>query len=113
VGNELWNLVVERSIAPVAYDTRIQTVPNTSYVGQLPVSQEQGLPLTLTIVRNASQGAVTIIEPETGRFRYTPYPGARGKNTFTFLVSDGQQNWNTATVEIMLGFPMYIPLAKR
>ncbi len=58
--------------------------------------------LTYSIVRNASNGWVQLLNSSTGSYRYTPNANTTGTDSFTFRVSDGSAFSNTATVTITI-----------
>jgi len=58
-------------------------------------------PLTYSVVEQATKGIVTIIDSNTGHFKYTPYPIAIGNDIFYFKVNDGLLD-SKASVEIII-----------
>ena len=59
-------------------------------------------PLYFTIVDNAKKGNAKITDNVSGSCTYTPDPDKNGSDFFTFIVSDGNSNSNTATVNIII-----------
>jgi len=58
--------------------------------------------LTYTIVDNGSLGSVTITDPSTGAFTYTPKPNAYGSDGFSYKVDDGSYESNIANITITI-----------
>lgn len=82
---------------------------NQSLSATLSGSDPQGRELTYEIVGSATNGTVTLTNPLTGRFTYTPNPNARGTDSFTFRVNNGQAYSNTATYRLVYT-PRILPL---
>jgi hypothetical protein len=59
-----------------------------------------GDPLTVRLLTQPRHGK--LIAHENGAFTYTPAPGWLGEDTFTYRVSDGQLDSNTATVTLVV-----------
>ena len=72
-----------------------ETVSSTLNAGDL-----ENDPLTFSIKTQPSKGTVTITDVNTGAFTYTPTPGGRGLDSFTFAANDGALESNAATVYI-------------
>jgi hypothetical protein len=88
---------------PVADD---QTVPlvGSSVVVTLTASDLDGDSLTFSIVSNPSEGRlskkITTISETEAEVTYTAKRNFSGSNSFTFLVNDGTNNSNVATITI-------------
>ena len=89
---------------PVAEDDSVTATPGESIVINIGNndSHPNGDDLKSSILKNPSQGAVTITDnvgvPDTAT--YTPNIDAQDSDTFTYQVSDGKGGSNTATVSI-------------
>ncbi len=70
-----------------------------------------GDPLQYVIVQEPSKGSVSLTNPATGAFVYTPYAGSSGEDSFTFKVSDGKADSNPASASIDLGAANPVVLA--
>jgi lysophospholipase L1-like esterase len=87
---------------PLASNACLSTPVNTSATGSLDATDPGGLPLTYSILDQATKGTVTI--DIAGNFLYTPSnPNFRGMDKFTFRAtdSDGLQS-NVGTVWILI-----------
>lgn len=91
-----------QNTAPVAADVTFSSVQNAAVNGTLSASDDEGDPLTYSIVANGQKGTATITNAVYGTFRYTPNPGASGTDTFTFKVNDGRTDSNVATATIVM-----------
>ncbi|MFC7680928.1 Ig-like domain-containing protein [Paenibacillus sp. GCM10028914] len=89
--------------APVAKSGKLTTPIDTPVSGTMSASDEDQDPLTFSIVKEAAKGTVVIDDAEKGTFTYTPNSGVVGVDTFTFKVSDGKKESETATVTIHIG----------
>jgi len=58
--------------------------------------------LTYSIVINGAKGVATIIDPATGDYQYDSNLNATGVDSFSFKVSDGSTDSNTATVSVTI-----------
>jgi len=97
--------------APAAADSAITVGVGATISGTLSASDADGDNLTYSIVTPPSTGAVTITDASTGDFNYTA-PNQSGNDSFTFKVSDGQADSNTATVSITISSnPNQAPVA--
>lgn len=60
-------------------------------------------PLTFIIVRQPSNGTlVSVLEGGVQKFRYTPNPGFVGVDSYDFKATNGTQESNVATMEIVV-----------
>ena len=82
--------------ALVAIDMILETDPDS------PVSQELGSSGALSheIVAMPSNGTLTMHNPVTGAFTYTPHPGFSGTDSFRFVALNGSRRSEDGTVEI-------------
>lgn len=85
---------------PSALNSTITDTENTSTTGTMQASDADGEPLTFTVVSQPGHGSVTVTNPSTGAFSYTPASGFTGSDSFTFTANDGYADSNTATVSI-------------
>ena len=82
--------------------------------GTLSASDEDGDPLTFSVVTNGSKGVAQITDAATGAFTYTPSAGASGADSFIFKANDGQADSNVAIVTVTIsGGRVYLPLVRR
>jgi len=94
----------------VANDGSITTFENTLINGTLSGSDSDGDPITFSIDGQPIAGTVTITDPSTGAFTYTPNNGFTGTDNFTFSVSDGNSS-SGATETITVLVPNQVPVA--
>src|SRR5262249_55332579 len=59
--------------------------------------------LTAELVSGVSHGTLALADD--GTFTYTPVPGYRGPDSFTYQAKDGGLTSNTATVNLTVGAP--------
>lgn len=85
---------------PVASDGTLTTDENTPASGTLVASDPDGDPLSFSIVGQPGHGTVTLDDPSTGAYTYTPSQDFSGSDSFTFKANDGQADSNTATISI-------------
>lgn len=79
------------------------TQQNISTWGTLPGSDPDGDTLTYEIVSYPQHGLITLTNTATGSYRYTPYDGVIGTDSFTYRVRDSYGNYSpvqTMTVSI-------------
>ena len=88
--------------APVAADGEFAGPSDVPIDGVLSASDPDDDPLTFNIVTESAHGSVTITDPATGAFTYTPDTGYVGEDLFTFLANDGQVDSNIATVTLFI-----------
>jgi len=93
--------VVEANGVPVAYSDSITVFRNLAYGGQLKAVDPENDALSYHLVANPSKGSITINQG-TGEFVYTPTAQIVGSDSFSFYVSDGLNQSNTASVEVMI-----------
>jgi hypothetical protein len=88
--------------APVAKDLSVHASKDKPASSRLLADDPDGDTFTFSIEVLPEKGAVTITDPRTGAFTYTPDQGATGKDRFKFSVFDGKarSNWGTVTIEI-------------
>ncbi len=91
--------------APVASAGSLSTTVNTAATGTMQGSDQDGNALTFSVVTAPAHGSVSVTNASTGAFRYTPTSNYSGNDSFTFKVSDGQAQSNTATVSITVTAP--------
>ena len=95
--------VVAVNDAPTAVNTSFVTTEDVAYTGSLPLAADvDGDSAVYTISTAAAHGVVTISNPATGAFVYTPNGNYNGVDTFSYTVADanGDQNTYTASVNI-------------
>jgi ELWxxDGT repeat protein len=109
-GRELWMLDQSALGTPIANSARIAVKVDTPYFGRLDAVDLDGRALTYTITDNGNQGVAAITNATSGTFTYTPNPGASGRDTFTFGVTNGQYESEIATVQVIIVTPRgYLP----
>ncbi|MDN5865272.1 MAG: Ig-like domain-containing protein [Gammaproteobacteria bacterium] len=85
---------------PVAEDGSLTTGEDTPASGTLVASDPDGDALTFSIVDEPAHGGVTLDDPGTGAYTYTPDAGFSGSDSFTFTANDGFVDSNVATISI-------------
>jgi len=87
---------------PSAANGTLTTNEDTPVNGVLNATDVDGDTLTYSIVSNGAKGTVTITNPATGAYSYTPNADANGSDAFTFKVNDGTADSNVATVTVTI-----------
>ena len=89
---------------PVAQDSEFETYKNISGTVPLEISDPEGDPLTVQIVKEPKRGTLEI--SEDGSVSYTPMENKVGKDSFTYTVTDSAGNTSEeATVRIRIQKP--------
>src|ERR1043165_1113427 len=83
--------------APTANNQNVSVAFNSTQTITLTGSDPNNLPLTYSLVTVPTHGSLTGIPPNLS---YHPVTNYIGSDSFRFLVNNGQQNSNTATVSI-------------
>ncbi|MHB0937343.1 MAG: tandem-95 repeat protein, partial [Armatimonadota bacterium] len=88
--------------APTAANLNLSTNEDTPFTGQLVGNDIDGDTLTHSLVTLPQTGTVTLLDPTTGSFQYTPSLNFNGTDTFTYRVKDSTLYSNTATVTLTI-----------
>jgi len=88
--------------APEVNDLIITTDEDKSVAGFLNAFDQDGDSLSYTIVSNPKKGAVESFNNQTGNFTFSPNPDINGSDSFSFMVNDGSDNSNIASVNITI-----------
>lgn len=99
----VWIEVLEIGDAPVASNVNITTDEDLVVNGNMNAIDGDTPVLTYEIDMTSvtpQSGSVTLDDPTTGAFTYTPAPNFNGITTFTYTATDGVSVSNTATVTI-------------
>ncbi len=94
------SITVAKDNPPQANDGSLTTNQDQAANGTLKASDPDGGPLTFSIVAQPAHGNVSLDDPATGAYTYTPAKGYHGTDSFTFQASDGILESNVATVNI-------------
>ena len=87
--------------APIASDSSQNLNGNTAFSGQLPsASDVDGDSVTYAVGAQAANGLVTI--KADGSYTYTPNATFHGADSFTYIISDGQGDTNTYSMEMLV-----------
>ncbi len=88
------------SMVPLAHSQGFGVNEDTVLNAALSATDADNSPLTFTVVSPPAHGAVEILNPATGAYRYTPTLDFNGTDTFTFRVSDPYFTSSLATATI-------------
>jgi len=89
--------------APVAENLTLTTFRDVGISGSFAATDPEGDPVTYRIVNTPARGQVKIDEQDPTTFRYTPYEGKKGKDSFTYVAVDSAGNVSKpATVKITI-----------
>ncbi len=98
---------------PVANSGSLTTDEDTPATGTLSASDADNNTLTYSIVdQTGANGTVTITNPATGAYSYTPAANFNGPASFTFKVNDGTTDSNIATISITVNAVNDAPVAQ-
>lgn len=86
--------------APVAVDGSLAVTEDMAQSGTLVATDVDSASLSYSLVTNPSHGTVTIIDPATGAYTYTPAADYNGPDSFSFKANDGTLDSNVASVSI-------------
>ncbi len=81
----------------------VMTQRDISTYGTLTGSDPEGDALTFEITEYPSSGLITLTNPQTGDYKYTPYDGFTGVDSFSYTVHDCYGNYaegETVTVKV-------------
>jgi Tol biopolymer transport system component len=96
---------------PIAQNSAISTPEDISVASTLIASDADGDAITFSVLTQPALGAVTITNPSTGAFVYSPTVNFNGTDIFTFRASDGTTFSNTGTVSVSITPVNDAPLA--
>lgn len=100
---------------PIAYPQSVETSVNTSVEIFLTGSDVEGDVLSYVVQSGPFHGGLSGTAPN---ITYTPATGYSGEDSFTFVVNDGQENSEPATITIKItaqgvNYFYYLPLIQR
>lgn len=72
----------------------IQTQASISFFGSLGGSDPENDSLEYIIISYPQKGSVTLTDPQSGEYRYTPASGYTGKDKFSYVVRDEYGNYS-------------------
>src|SRR5215211_6448806 len=87
---------------PIAQDGSVTTSQNKQLNIKLNANDEDGDNLSVTIIDDPSNGQLGNVNPSTNTVTYTPDEDYSGEDNFTFIVNDGTNDSNEATVSIIV-----------
>lgn len=82
----------------------VETQKNIAVYGQMQATDPEGDALTYRVISYPKKGTLTVLDGESGEFRYAPRAGMTGKDSFTFVARDAYGNYSyPATVSLSVG----------
>ncbi|KPA10834.1 outer membrane adhesin-like protein, partial [Candidatus Magnetomorum sp. HK-1] len=87
---------------PVGSISTLTTDEDFEKLGTLHASDVEGDSLIFSIENQGSKGNVTLVNAQTGTYRYNPYANLNGTDSFQFTVSDGQDVSLPVTVDVII-----------
>ncbi len=79
----------------------VLTQKSVSVYGEMEAIDADGDRVSYEIISYPKRGLLTVLDRETGAFRYTPFEGFTGKDSFTYVARDEYGSYsNAATVDI-------------
>ncbi len=90
-------LVDKKNSAPTVSSASlsVSTQTDISYFGSLSASDADGDGLYFRVTAYPKNGTLTLLDRETGSFRYTPKDGYAGKDSFTYVARDEYGHFST------------------
>ncbi|MBE6656745.1 MAG: hypothetical protein E7609_07805 [Ruminococcaceae bacterium] len=90
-------LVDKKNVAPTAAGGALSVLTQTdiSYFGNLVAEDADGDSLYFRVTVYPEHGTLTLLDRETGSFRYTPNEGFAGKDSFSYVVRDEYGHFST------------------
>lgn len=90
-------LLDKQNAAPTVADASasVMTQSDISYFGTLEAQDSDGDDLYFRITAYPAHGTLTLLDRETGAFRYTPDEGFAGKDAFSYVVRDEYGHFST------------------
>ncbi len=91
-------LIEKKNEAPsVAEDAALSvtTQKGISYFGTLSATDPEGDALYFRVTSYPKRGTLSLLDSETGEFRYTPTGNYKGKDSFSYVVRDEYGNFST------------------
>ena len=95
----LIRLVDKKNVAPTTAEATlsVMTQSDISYFGTLGAEDADGDALYFRVTAYPDHGTLTLLDRETGSFRYTPDEGYAGKDSFSYVVRDEYGHFSTET----------------
>ena len=97
-------LLEKKNEAPTVSDEAslsVTTQKGISYFGTLSAADPEGDSLYFRITSYPKRGTLSLLDSETGEFRYTPTGNYKGKDSFSYVVRDEYGNFsNEQTVSV-------------
>ena len=91
------------AIGDAAFVAGVITQESISVYGNLEAKDPEGDAIEYIIVSYPKRGVLTLTEPDSGRYCYTPVSGYTGKDKFTFVARDEYGNYSepvTVTIRV-------------
>ena len=96
-------ILQEMNFAPDAEDVSLKTEKGIPVFASLCATDPEGDHIKFEICKYPEHGTLYIVDDESGQICYTPYGNYRGKDHFSYTVSDQYGNQSTpATVQIQI-----------
>lgn len=100
----VWRLTNSPPICATPLTASVTTGSSLALTPDLACSDPDGDPLTFSLVKAPSHGALSAASP-SGPFAYTPDAGFLGTDTIEFQAQDGREASNVATLTITVAAP--------
>jgi len=98
--------------APEAIGASYSIEEDETLEGTLQASDANGDLLTFAVVSDGERGTVTLVDLQTGEFRYRPHANESGTDQFTFLVNDGNEDSAETVISITISAKEDVPEAR-
>ena len=86
----VFSTVFSENTAPIAKKLEYQTYKGIEFVGFFSAVDPEGDLITFEIASEPKKGVIEVFED--GSFKYTPFDGKKGKDTFTYVAIDSGGN---------------------
>ena len=89
-------LIEKKNESPTVLEGEVAVATQTgiSYYGTLGASDPEGGTLYFRVTAYPKHGTLTLLDRQTGAFRYTPEDGYAGKDSFSYVVRDEYGNFS-------------------
>ncbi|MFF2484676.1 S-layer homology domain-containing protein [Paenibacillus sp. NPDC058071] len=101
-------ILISPNFEPVALENTYQIGLNSTLDGVLSAYDDNGDEITYAVATAPSNGKVVITDAFTGKFQYVPDEGYVGRDSFTFVASDGELNSQMATINLIVTMPVTV-----
>lgn len=78
--------------APIAENLTLKTFQGVGISGSFAATDPEGDPLTFQVTDSPARGEIILDDTDPAAFRYVPFEGKKGKDSFSYVAVDSQGN---------------------